>query len=165
MTNKLDHYIFEHGFVGHALVVFGVPNAEPILWNNEHNGWDFNMPSDTQILWTSMQVNDRSWGAITLMKQPNGKPRKLAIQTNDGRYPYFSRLGGSGPIKVDIGDRKYVRFWAEFKYIQCDPCPSDQEYSLFSTREKVEEIVITELTRRIKSEEILLSSLEILEYQ
>ena len=165
MENKLDHYIVDHRFIGSALVIFGVPNTDSISWNYEHSGWDFFIPSNTQVLFTPIDIENKSRSSITLMKKPDGSLQQLAIQTSDDQYPYFSGLGSLGFFRIDLDNDQYVKFWWSSEYIQCDPCSHDQEYPILDTREAVEKAAIAELTRRIQAGEIPLSSLEILEYQ
>jgi len=165
MTNKLDHYIYEYGFVGPTYIVYGVPNADPVPWNKAHNGWDFKIPADTQTLFTSMPVSEKSFYASHEMLQADGALLRVPIRNPDENNPYYTLGGRSGPIIVDLGNRGYVEFWTESAIILCDPCPADQKYPTVATRELLREVVIAELTRRIQAGKIPLSALKILEYQ
>lgn len=165
MTDRLDHYIFEYGFVGPAYIVFGVPNADPAFWNEGHNGWDFNISTDTQVLFTVTSESEVSFYSSNEMKQPDGSLMRLPYKDVQKGFPYAAIGPRSAPIDIDIGNGKYVRFWTRSPITLCDPCLEDQEYPQFRERASLRAWVISELTRRIQTGEIPISSLELLEYQ
>lgn len=165
MSDKLDYFIYDDGFVGPGYVVFGVPNAPAVPWNNDHKGWDFHIPSVTQFILTSMSVEDAATQATHKMLQDDGALRQLPYKTPKHDSPYAAVGPRSGPLSVDIGPGKYVEFWTYSPMTLCDPCPTDQAYPAMTTWNAVEEAVKTEILRRIKTGEIPLSSLEVQDAQ
>lgn len=165
MTDKLDHYIYEYRFVGPAYIVFGVPNAEAVAWNEEHNGWDFRIPSDTQMILTSMNAQDASVQGSHQMVWDDGSLKQLPYKTPRVDSPYAAVGPRSEPLNVDIGPGKYVSFWAYSPMTLCDPCPTDQIYPKMTTRDAVRDAVEAEILRRIRTGEIPLSLLEVKDAQ
>lgn len=165
MADKLDYYIYEYQFVGPAYIVFGVPNAETVPWNEKHNGWDFRIPSDTQMILTSMSAQEASTQVSHQMVWGDGALKQLPYKVPTPDSPYAAVGPRSGPLSVDIGSGKYVSFWAYSPMTLCNPCPTDQIYPTMTTRDAVLDAVEAEILRRIRTGEIPLSSLEVKDAQ
>lgn len=165
MSSKLDYYIYDHNFIGDAIIIFGVPGAPAVPWNNEHNGWDFHIPSDTQILMTSMDVSEVSTQGVHQMRRGDGTLDQLPYKTPSPERPYAAVGPRSGPISVDLSRGKFVEFWAFRTLTLCNPCREGTPQPALTSNEAVERAAQALLLSGIRDGRIPLSALEVQDAQ
>lgn len=161
MSVKLNYYIYDHNFIGDGIIIFGVPGAPAVPWNNEHNGWDFHIPSDTQILMTSMDVSDVSTQGVHQMRRADGTLEQLPYKAPDPDRPYAAAGPRSGPIIVDLSPGKFVEFWAFRTLTLCEPCRVDTLHPALTSSEAVERAAQALLLSGISDGRIPLSALKV----
>ena len=165
MSNKIDHYIYETNFVGHALVVLGVPGEAPLVWNDSHNGWDIPIPADTQILLTSTPASELSIYASHQMLREDGSLLALPYQTPNKDVPFAALGPRSGPMVIDLDANTYVEFWTFSPMTLCAPCPEDVIPAPLGSRDAVRKAAQDALLRRIRAGEIPLEALDVRDTQ
>lgn len=165
MADRVDHYIYETNFVGHALVVLGVPGEAPLAWNDSHNGWDIPIPARSQVLLTSTPASDLSIYGGHYMRREDGSLLALPYQTPTAEVPFAALGPRSGPMPIDLDAKTYVEFWTYSPMVLCAPCPKDVIPAPLASRDAVRAAAKDELLRRIRSGELRIEALDVRDTQ